>query len=328
MILAGDVGGTKTHLALFREVGAALAKERESVTATRDHASLEDAVRSFLAVSPSSLTGAAFGIAGPVHRGRVLGANLPWEVTSEGLARALGGDGTVVRLLNDLEASALALADLGDEELVYLQRGEPPGEGARALLSPGTGLGLAIVPEDGAPLASEGGHADFSARTDEEIDLLRYLRERFGRASVERVVSGPGIVNVFCWLRDRGVVPDDSGIEAEPGDSMPAAAITDGAETSRICAETVRVWYDAFGAEAGNLALRAVARGGVFLGGGIPSRLAPQLERSGFLAAFRAKPPHEALVRAIPVAVVLDRELALRGAARAAASIARVRLPR
>jgi glucokinase len=317
MILAGDVGGTKTHLALCRTDGDRLVRERHAITATAGHASLEDAVRSFLAESAPKLEGCAFGVAGPVVDGRVDGANLPWPVAIEKLRRATGG--TPVRLLNDLEASALALDNLTAADLVTLQDGSASfSRGTRALVSPGTGLGLAIVPAVGPPLASEAGHSDFAPRTDDEIDLLRYLRDQFERVSAERVVSGPGIVNVYCWLRDRGRVSDDAAISARPGDSAPAATIAERAEESAICAETLRVWCRAFGAEAGNLTLCAMARSGVFLGGGIPAKLARVLQRSEFVEAFIAKAPHVELLRTVPVAVVLDQELALKGAARAA----------
>ncbi|NNE45005.1 MAG: glucokinase, partial [Gemmatimonadetes bacterium] len=211
------------------------------------------------------------------------------------------------------------LADLGPDEMETLQAGEIHA-GNRALVSPGTGLGECLLLRDGnrhLPVGSEGGHADFAPRTDEEIDLLRYLRPIWGRVSVERVVSGPGLVNVFCWLRDTGVVEDDSGIAAGPGDSAPAARISEAAlaETSRIATEALRVWISAFGSHAGNTALRGYAVGGVYLGGGIPLRILPALRGPAFLEAFCPKSPHEAMLRQVPVHVVLSADTTLTGAA-------------
>jgi glucokinase len=254
------------------------------------------------------------------------GTNLPWKVRAAEISSALGG--APVKLLNDLEAAAYSLEDLAPEELAGVQAGEAVPDASLALLSPGTGLGESIVLRRGGrtyPVGSEGGHADFAPRTDEEIDLLRHLRDRWGRVSVERVVSGPGLVNVFCWLRDTGRVRDDSGLEAAPGDSAPAARISAAAlaGSAEICREALRVWVGAMASEAGNLVLRGFALGGLFLGGGIPPQILPALRGETFRAAFRNKEPHAAALARVPVHVVLATELTLRGALRAAAEAAR-----
>jgi glucokinase len=325
MILAADVGGTKLHAALFERTGAGLAKRSERLLGTAEVAEPAAALAAFVRAQGGQIEACALGVAGPVLGDRVAGANLPWEVRGSEVSEALGG--VPVRLLNDLEASGHGLAALGPGDFVTLQEGRPDPRGARALVSPGTGLGETILVPEGRgfrPIPGEGGHADFAARTDEELRLLVWLRGVFGRVSAERVVSGPGLVNVFVWLREAGGAADDSGIDARAGDSAPAARIAQAAleERSSICREALRIWSGAFGAEAGNVALRALATGGVFLGGGIPARILPALRDGPFLPAFRAKEPQERIVAEIPVRVVRNPETTLLGAAIVAAGLA------
>lgn len=324
MILAVDIGGTKIHAALFEPVRSGFERRSEIRLETPDVASPGDALAAFVREAGAEIEACGLGVAGPVLEERVDGANLPWELSVTGVSKALGG--VPVALLNDLEAAAHGLSMIGADELVTLQPGRTDPTGARALVSPGTGLGEAlIVPTaDGwRPVPGEGGHADFAPRTDEEVDLLRWLRDIFGRVSAERVVSGPGLVNVFVWLRDSGRIADDSGIEARAGDSSPAALVARGALEggSEICREALRIWADAFGAEAGNVALRGLATGGVFLGGGIPARVLPVLQADGFLRAFRDKGPQDELAASFPLRVVLSDETTLLGAASVAASL-------
>jgi glucokinase len=324
MILAVDIGGTKIHAALYEREGPAVEKRTETVLGTADVVSPNEALVRFVRDAGVEIEACGLGVAGPVLEGRVDGANLPWELSAAGVSDALGG--VPVALLNDLEASAFGLSQVAPDEFVTLQEGRTDPAGARALVSPGTGLGAAIIIPAGdgwRPVPGEGGHADFAARTDEEVDLLRWLRDIFGRVSTERVVSGPGLVNVFVWLRDSGRVADDSDIEAQAGDSAPAALVTLGALEggSEICREALRIWTGAFGAEAGNVALRGLATGGVFLGGGIPGRVLPALREEGFLRAFRDKAPQEKLAASLPVRVVLSAETTLLGAASVAASL-------
>jgi glucokinase len=327
MILAVDIGGTKIHAALYEVSGHRLEKKSESLLATADVPSPGDALASFVRDHDSVIEACALGVAGPVLGDRVPGSNLPWELRGAEVSKALGG--VPVRLLNDLEAAGYGLEAVAHEDLVTLQAGNRAPDGNRALVSPGTGLGETIlVKRDGhyRPVVSEAGHADFAPRTDEEVELWRWLRGTWGRATWERVVSGPGLVNVFLWLRESGRVTDDSGIEARPGDSAPAALITRGALEggSAICREALRIWVDAFGAEAGNVALRGVTTGGVFLGGGIPARVLPALQEGSFLRAFCDKAPQDRLAASIPVHVVRDTETTLRGAAIVAAELAAV----
>ena len=322
MIIAGDIGGTKIHLARFTRAGASLVKGEERLLPTAGTPSLPEAIAAFAEDTGGGVEACGLGVAGPVAGGFARGTNLPWDIDAAEVAVGLGS--ATVFLRNDIVASAYALDDVAPADLVTLQEGTPADGANRALISPGTGLGESVLLRVGGawhPVASEGGHADFAPRTDEELELLRWLRDRFERVSVERVVSGPGLVNVFCFLRDTTRVPDDSGVDASPGDSAPAALIARAglAGGSRITAESLRVWTAALGSAAGNLVLRGTAFAGVWLGGGIPARVLPALREPGFLEAFRAKEPHRELLTRVPVRVVLDPEMALKGAARVAA---------
>ena len=321
MILAGDVGGTKIHLAIFEE--SKLARGAEIVLATPDVGSLASVVEGFVREHSERIVACALGVPGPVFGGEVVGANLPWKVTEDEIRAVLGGAPT--RLLNDLAASAQGLVEVDPDGLQTLHPGRPVEGAVRAIVSPGTGLGEVVIartPSELVLVGSEAGHSDFAPRTDEEFELARFLRARFGRVSVERVVSGPGLVNVYCWLRDGAGRADDAGVEAAPGDSLPAKPITRAAaEGSELAREALRVWTGAFGAEVGNVALRAVPRGGIYLGGGMPGRVFPIIDPAIFVAAFRDKAPQEHLVREIPVHLLLDTETTLKGAARVAAEL-------
>lgn len=327
LLLAVDVGGTKIHLALGRFEAERFVKRREAKEATATTRDLGELLANFAGSERGEIGAVAVGIAGPVIAGGVRGANLPWETDEASLSRALGG--APVELLNDLVASGYGVASLEPNEEVTLYAGNPDRVGNRALVSPGTGLGESILVWDGRrhrPVASEAGHADFAARTDDEIDLLRFLRARFGRASAERVICGPGLVNVFCWMRDTKRFADDSGVDATPGEGGAASAISEKAldGSSRLCLEALRVWARALLAEAGNVALRGLAVGGVYLGGGIPAKVLPVLREPDVLDEFFRKSPQEDLARSIPIRVILSPETTLRGAAAVARELAGV----
>ena len=327
MILACDIGGTKIQVALFTREDGRLKKGPEAFFATAETESAEQVVRSFCREHSARPDAAALGVAGPVVDGFVRGANLPWTIREEDISAAL--DGAPVRLVNDLVASAHGLAELEPGDLVTLQAATAQAGGNRGLVSPGTGLGECILVaegEDWRPVSSEGGHADFAARTDEEIDLLRWVRAEYGRASVERVLSGPGLANVFRWWRDRGTMRDDSGVPPDANHTdlpalVSAAAMERG---SRLAREALRVWITVLGAEAGNHALRGLTLGGLYLGGGVPVRLLPVLRQEPwFLETFTDKEPHRGLLRAVPVHVVTRAETPLLGAARLADGLSR-----
>jgi glucokinase len=318
VILAGDIGGTSTRLALFDRAGdslQAVAKERYP---SRDYAGLSDIVRAFISKHPHAIDGACFGIAGPVREGRVETPNLPWVIEAQALAGQLGLPHAT--LLNDLEANAWGVFTLAGDDFATLAQGEPEADGNAAIISAGTGLGEAGYHWDGArlrPFASEGGHADFAPHDELTIELFRWLRRQYGHVSWERVVSGPGLVNIYTFLRDErhGVEPPGLAEASRAGD--PAAAIAKAAfeESSDLAVTALDLFVTLYGAEAGNLALKMKASAGVWIGGGIAPKILPRLQRRGFLEAFRDKGRFRAFLEAIPVKVILNDETALRGAA-------------
>ena len=321
MILAGDVGGTKTQLALFEPGGSARAPKARRRFASRDFASLEAAIDEFVRESPVAPTRAVIGIAGPVVDNRVETTNLPWEMSGEKVSAHLKG--APVTLLNDLVTTAHGLAELGQSDLSVLQAGEAA-RGNRVLIAAGTGLGEALVIRDGErwlPMASEGGHADFGPRNEFEDGLCGWLRAKYGRVSWERVLSGPGFVDLYRHHREMKI-GDEPAACAQAFDTAPDPAVVITAHGLDGSCERASLVIDRFlemyGAEAGNLALKGFAVGGVFVGGGIAPKLAPRLAAGGFLSAFRQKGRLTPLLERIPVAVILDEQTSLWGAAHVA----------
>lgn len=321
MILAGDIGGTNARLALLEPRAGRFTVVALETYASGEHGGLKELLLAFRERHGQRLEAAAFGVAGPVTEGRVATTNLPWVVDAAELARVLGLREVV--LMNDLEALAWSVDLLAPEGLAELQAGRPDPRGNRAVIAAGTGLGevaLARVGDRIAVLASEGGHADFAPRTEIEIALLRWLVARHGRASWERVLSGPGLHEVYLFLRERGHGEEPAWLAEELRAGDPAAAISRAALQGRsgVCAEALDLFVSVYGAEAGNLALRSLAAGGVYLGGGIAPRILPWLERPPFLAAFLAKGRLRPLLEDTPVRVILDDRAGLTGAARRA----------
>jgi glucokinase len=316
LLLAGDVGGTKTLLGLFEP---AAPRPRPLLTrsfVTLEHADLPEMIRllvSNAAVKNAVITNACFGVAGPVIDQRAELTNVPWHVDAREIAQAF--DPVRVMLLNDLVAMAHAVPVLQDSELHVLQKGRRDPGGNLALIAAGTGLGEALLHNiDGhlVPSPSEAGHGDFPARTQRDIVLLRDLTSRYGRADVEHVISGRGLINIHRAMH-RDVCL--ASIDLESADAP--ARITAAAVTQRCpgCVETLDLFIEAYGAEAGNLALRSVATGGVFVGGGIAPKILPALSAGSFMRAFRAKAPLDAMVAAMPVNVILNPDAGLLGAA-------------
>jgi glucokinase len=322
VIVAGDIGGTNARLGLFELRDGVPALLAERVYASPKFAGLEAVLQAFLGEFHPATTAAAFGLAGPVHEGRVRTPNLPWEVDKKGLEAVLGiGD---VFLINDLEALAYGIPLLRAEDFVLLNPGvETPGN--RVVAAAGTGFGVAGLVWDGKrhhPLATEGGHTDFAPRNVLESDLMLHLCKRFGRVSNERILSGAGLTNIYEFLRD-------SGRGEEPGWLTARLAAEDKAKvisscgldaSSGLCSQALDVFVTLYGAVAGNLALLFLAAGGVFLGGGIaPKVLArlqdPKLFRAAFLDKGRLKP----VLEGMPVRVILDDKVGMRGAAHLAA---------
>ena len=316
MILAGDVGGTKAVLALC---DAELSIRRQDVFACADHASLESVLDAFLLPADRpSLTAACFGVAGPVVAGTAKITNLPWTIDAAQLAARLGG--IPVALLNDLQATALGTLVLPDMTFAVLQApaaARAP-DATIAVLAPGTGLGEALLVSDGAhyrALPSEGGHADFAPGTDEEIALLRYLHERYGdHVSYERVLSGAGIGNLYDFLRHSTGAAEPAWLTAAADrNAAISQAALDG--TDPACARALELFAEILGAEAGNLALRGLASGGVVIGGGIPPKILPALQHRRLIDRFNAKGRFAPWTRSLAVRVALEPRAALFGAA-------------
>ena len=323
-LLAGDIGGTKTALALFDRTERGLVLLREGVLPSRECATLEAAIERFLAAGPRpAIDAACLGVAGPVVDGRSAATNLPWIIDERALIASIPA--ARVKLLNDLEVAAHGVLGLPDRELHALQAGIPR-RGHMALIAAGTGLGEALVVQDGERrivVPSEGGHADFAPRDDIEEDLLRFLRKEFGRVSRERILSGPGLLNVYRFLRDTGWARESAEVVERMRTGDPGAVITEMALSGRdpMSAKALDIFVSVYGAEAGNLALTAMAVGGVFVGGGIAPRILPRLTTGAFVAAFRDKGRLASLMETIPVRVVLDPRAPLLGAARVAAEL-------
>ena len=321
MILAGDIGGTKTLLGLFDAVPARPRPVAVRAFGTLDHPDLQTLIAEFLK-SPDAgaarsahgaIETACFGVAGPVVDETVKVTNVPWFVDARRVASALGI--ARVPLLNDLEALAHAVPVLRESETHVLQEGEAMRGGNIALIAAGTGLGQALLHNvDGRflPSASEAGHADFAARTEREIALVRDLTARYGRADVEHVVSGRGLINIHRVAHQQ---PCAAGVDLESPDAPAAMSAAALEQRCAGCVETLDMFVEAYGAESGNLALRTVATGGVFVGGGIAPKILPALTTGRFMDAFRAKPPLDAMLAAMPVKVILNAEVGLLGAA-------------
>jgi glucokinase len=317
LILAGDVGGTKTLLGLFE---ADAVRPRPIVVRsfeTLEFDTFEAMIAAFLAgatIDATAIGVACIGAAGPVIDNAADLTAVPWRVDGARISRATGTSRVVV--LNDLQAMAQAVPSLQESELHVLQRGTAAAGGNMALIAAGTGLGEALLHfVDGGyvPAASEGGHADFAARTERDIAILRELTTRYGRADVEHVVSGRGLINIHRVTHTGGGCA--AAIELDDPDA--AAAITAAAFDRRCpgCIEALDLFVEAYGAQAGNLALRSVATGGVFIGGGIAPKILPALTSGVFMRAFRAKPPLDNLLASMPVSVILNDHAGLLGAA-------------
>jgi glucokinase len=319
MILAGDIGGTHARLAFFQSQNGHLTPVAEGVFPSRDHSGLDEIVGQFVAKQSLRPDVACFGVAGPVRNGKVETSNLPWTVEASRLAGELHLASAL--LINDLEANAWGIASLGEQDQVALNRVKGMPVGNQAVISAGTGLGEAGLFWNGNGyeiFASEGGHCDFAPRTELEIELLRYLVARFGHVSFERIVSGPGLVNVYNFLRDthRGEEPQWLTDELAQGDQAATISRAAVAGKSVLAENALDLWISIYGAEAGNLALKLMATGGVFLGGGIAPKIVPKLSSPLFMQAFVSKGRLQPLLESIPVKVITNDKIALFGAAR------------
>ena len=322
MILAGDIGGTKVHLALYDFAGGRLVAVRDHKFPASEYPSLDQVVKAFLVDGEREKVAAAcFGCPGPVRDGRLKLTNLPWTLDTRDLKKSLGMEH--IFLINDLEANGYGIPELAAESIVTLQEGDTQAVGHRGLVSAGTGLGECLLVWDGKlgrhlPLPSEGGHGDFAARNPREIALLEYLlRTLKGRVSIERVVSGLGIQNVYRFLRDDQKLEEPKWLRERMEAEDPNAVIGQCAEggSSEICAETMRIFVSAYGAEAGNVALKVLAAGGIYLGGGVAPKSLKIMQDGEFLKAFLDKGRLSPLLQSVPVRIILDETCALLGAA-------------
>jgi glucokinase len=325
MILAGDVGGTKVDLVLCKFDNGQLLTVHDHKYHAREFPGLVQVVEAFLEEckqtlgQPVDVLAACFGVPGPVRHGRLKLTNLPWVLDSNQLRVDLKIEH--VFLINDLEANGYGIAELTSDQILVLSKGDPAAEGNRGLIAAGTGLGEAILVWNGhshLPMASEGGHSDFAARNEEEIGLLRYLQKTVGgRVSSERVVSGIGLANVYAycrdvkgleeppWLKDRMRVEDPNAVIGELGESG----------ASELCVETLNIFVSAYGAEAGNLALKILSVGGMYVGGGIAPKLIKKMQDGTFMKAFTDKGRLSDLLVQTPVRLILESRAALMGAA-------------
>ncbi len=337
MILAGDVGGTKVHLALYSFESGKLRPVRDQKFPAAEHATLDDVVLKFLAEDPNAsvaeagnpsnpnadhgVVAACFGCPGPVRDNRIKLTNLPWNLDVRDLARSLNIQH--IFLINDLEANGYGIPELAPESIFTLHKADLSSVGHRGLISAGTGLGEALLIWDPhlrrhTPIPSEGGHCDFAPRTDREIALLQHLRQTLsGRVSFERVVSGIGIKNVYAFLRDSEKMEEPAWLRDRLATEDPNAVIGSCAEdgSSPICFETMQIFSAAFGAEAGNIALKVLSTGGIYLGGGIAPKVIKTLQSGAFTDAFLDKGRMRPILEAMPVRVILDDTCALLGAA-------------
>lgn len=321
MILAADVGATNTRLGLFEFSDGKLHPKLLRTFCNRDYAGLEASLAEFL-MAGNNVDCACFGIAGPVVDGKVELTNCAWVVDQSRLMSQLSTPR--VALLNDMEATGYGIAQLGDQDLLVLNKGVPDETAPAALIAAGTGLGECILHGNGStriPLPSEAGHADFAPNNEVETELLRYLRDRFHHVSWDRVLSGPGLLLIYEFLRDGGYAPEQEEIGKQIRDGDAGAAISAAAlaGTCKLCSLALDLFVGIYGAESGNLALRSLARGGVYIAGGIAPKIRQKLQGESFMRAFREKGRMRPLLESIPVYLILTEQTALVGAAAFAA---------
>jgi glucokinase len=322
MILAGDIGGTHARLAFYDSSGGKFKHVQTKIFPSHQYPGLDAIVREFVAAAKAHPDAACFGVAGPITNGRVETTNLPWTIESKRLSEELQIKEAF--LINDLEATAWGIPVLHSKDLVPLNQVQGDPTGPQAVVAAGTGLGEAIMFWDGTQyqvVACEGGHTDFGPRDDLEVELFRYLHKLYGHVSYERILSGPGLVNVFHFLRDTGRGTEPKWLTDEMQSSDPAACISRAAleGKSPLAEQALAIFISVYGAEAGNLALKTKATGGVFLAGGIAPKILTKLAGTVFMHSFVSKGRMQPLLDTMPVKVVINDSTALLGAARCAA---------
>ena len=318
LLLAGDIGGTKSTLAIYHPKVGPRHPLAQATFPSADFISLEALVAKFLKRKAWLISKASIGIAGPIMDGRVQVTNLPWLVDERTLSAALGSP---VTILNDLAAIAFGIPFLEAADLATLNAGTPAPNGAIAVIASGTGLGEAFLIWNGdayLPCVSEGGHTDFGPTNPTELELLSYLRSHHEHVSYEWVCSGLGLPNIYNFFRDTDRYPEPEWLRSELSqakDPTPIISQAAGVGKAEICVETLRLFVSILGSEAGNLALKVLATGGVYLGGGIPPRILSFLREASFMQAFTAKGRFSEMMTKVPLHVILKPEAGLFGAA-------------
>jgi glucokinase len=316
--MAGDIGGTKTNLGLFLMGKKRPFKKAFETYSSRNATGIEIIIERFLAKHRVSIACACFGIAGPVLNGECKATNLPWHVSENRIKRRFGLKN--VSLINDLEATALAIPLLNSREYFSLNRVKASKRQNIGLIAPGTGLGKALLifqNDHYVPVSSEGGHADFAPNSEAEIQLWQFLHHRFGHVSMERILSGPGLFNIYSWLRESGRYKEPVWLRKKINEKDPAKAITEAATGARqpLCVKTLDIFVSILGSVSGNLALTALTYGGLYLGGGIPPKILPKLNEGGFMRSFVNKGRFRDLLEKISVRIITNDRAALLGAA-------------
>lgn len=319
MILAGDIGGTKVNLAIFNEDRGLLQLKAEAAFASQKYSNFEDILREFLARTKAVVDGACLGVCGPVNEGRCQVTNLPWVVEVNNLQAILGSDS--VWLINDLAAMAASVPFLNPEDYVVLQEGKECSNGRIAVIAAGTGLGQAfLVPDENGHyiiLDSEGGHCDYPPRNQLESELLRFMLKKYERVSIERLLSGSGLFLIYQFIMQSNSFAEPEWLTKELNEGDPAVAITNNGlhKKNEGCVTALELFVTLYGAVAGNLALQLMARGGVFVGGGIAPKMAEVMRGGLFKEAFLSKGRFRSFVSEVPVKMIVNDRAPLLGAA-------------
>ncbi len=321
MYLVGDIGGTKTNIAVIDSNNNSYKIVLEKSYLSKNHDSLRTIVKEFIEENKNlNLTCACFGVAGPVKDGLCDATNLPWLVDSKKISEVLNLKSSQVSLLNDLEAAAYGIETLEEKDVFVLNQGTEQKNGTRCLLSAGTGLGESIIFWDGKgyrPSPSEGGHTDFASRNKIEIDLLNYLINKYGRISYERILSGPGLLNIYSFFKDTAYQNTPPWLLERLKAEDPSAVISDVAMSKKdeCCEKALELFVSVYGAEAGNLALTSLSTGGVYIGGGIAPKILNKLKEGAFIQSFTNKGRLSVMVSHMPVKVILNEKMPLLGCA-------------
>ncbi len=320
MILSGEIGATRARLAAFETEGNSLKRVVEKLYMSQEHSGLSGIITDFIRTEGIPVQSACFGVAGPVKRGRSKISNLPWTIDARELAKQLKLN--TVGLINDLEAYAYGIDALDSKDFVTLNEGSGDEEGNRAVISARTGLGMAGLYWDGFrhhPFACEGGHADFAPRNGLGMELLTYLQKKYGRVSCERILSGPGIKNIYDFLRDANKLDEPQWLREQMAAATDAPALISQLALegkAAICDQTLSLFVSIYGAETGNCALNFLSTGGVFLGGSIAAKIVPKMKDPIFMRSFLDKGRMEQLLKEMPVKIVLNDDSGIIGAAR------------